>query len=166
MNFGFEPLQKDTAKSTSSTNSKQTVPSTTSTLPSINNKAEDGKIKIRQSGKIRNYVRYATKHLNASKTIPVILSGSGNTISMTITIAEIIKRTFVDLSDVNVIHQYNSIAPPSSSKEKSTPCITIYLGWTKEVVIPTEERTTKFAQSQPGYQPPEDANAGTTYLHL
>jgi hypothetical protein len=40
MNFGFEPLQKDTAKSTSSTNSKQTVPSTTSTLPSINNKSE------------------------------------------------------------------------------------------------------------------------------
>ena len=162
MNFGFEPLQKNTAKSTSSTNSKQTVPSTTSPLPS---NIEDGKIKIRQSGKIRNYVRYATKHLNASKTIPVILSGSGNTISMTITIAEIIKRTFVDLSDVNVIHQYNSIAPPSS-KEKTSPCITIYLGWTKEVVIPTEQRTTKFAQSQPGYQPPEDANAGTTYLHL
>jgi DNA-binding protein len=138
-------------------------------LKSLPKKTAPAVINIRQSGKIRNYVRFVTKHLQIEKTtgIPCIINGKSKTISMAITVAEIIKRTFADSSSNGpILHQYNNI----SNDETTSPCIKIVLGWTKESVLSVVEnndcQVNTFAIKNPGYQSPNDAAAGCEFLIL
>jgi DNA-binding protein len=167
--IGFEPLQQTTVAAVSAATSSSTFPRC----------QEDGQINVRQSGKIRNYVRYATKHLNTTQVIPIVLQGTGTTISMAITIAEILKRTFVDVtSGAALLHQRNSIGTCTTTTTTTLtapattppPCrLTIYLGWTKEAVMhtgPNQTHSTVLAQhEEPGYQSPTDAAAGCEFFY-
>jgi len=173
--LGFEPLAKKASPEKSSS-----IPSSTSNKDHLvllaPSPLDDGVINVRQSGKIRNYVRYATKHLNTSKTIPIVLFGVDKCISMTITIAEILKRNFIHVdTGICILYQQNEIgsavtSPKDGSDDSkgstdSTPCITIRLGWTKEVVVRGGAGAdVPFASSVPGFQPPSDSSAGCTFL--
>ena len=98
---------------------------------------------------------------------------------MAITIAEILKRTFVDVtSGAALLHQRNSIGTCTTTTTTTLtapattppPCrLTIYLGWTKEAVMhtgPNQTHSTVLAQhEEPGYQSPTDAAAGCEFFY-
>ena len=139
-------------------------PPTTATATATTTTQPEGLIHIRQSGKIRNYVRYASKYLDEHRHLdkPVVIMGANKTISMAITVAEILKRTFVNpSSSLPILHQHNTVATDGTT---FVPCITIRLGWTKTSVTSNEQ--TAFARNIHGYQPPNEATAGCEFLRL
>jgi hypothetical protein len=167
--LGFEPLAKKTKPEEQSHQSATSSKDHHCCPPPL----DDGVINVRQSGKIRNYVRYATKHLNTSKTIPIVLFGAGKCISMTITIAEILKRNFIHGdTGISSLYQQNDIGSviakdgsDTKSSTDSTPCITIHLGWTKETVVHAGGGDgVQFASGVPGFQSPSDSSAGCAFL--
>ena len=96
-------------------------------------------VRIKQSGKISNYVAYAEGQLKEESGGRVELVAKGKGIEKAISVAEILKR-----NDKN-LHQQSTLRSEGEGVGRPTPCLKIVLA------IHTDCLDT----SAPGYAPPQ-----------
>ena len=88
--------------------------------PGSTERPTPGRIRVRRSGKMKNYIAYAARILreakaNSTNIVPqrVIITGEGSGLSMAVSVAEILKRMFAD--DLRLGHPGTDCENVSSS---------------------------------------------------
>eukprot|EP00238_Polyblepharides_amylifera_P004771 CAMPEP_0196586234 /NCGR_PEP_ID=MMETSP1081-20130531/53576_1 /TAXON_ID=36882 /ORGANISM="Pyramimonas amylifera, Strain CCMP720" /LENGTH=145 /DNA_ID=CAMNT_0041908043 /DNA_START=23 /DNA_END=457 /DNA_ORIENTATION=- len=111
---------------------------------------EDNEIRVMTTGKMRNYISYATKLLEDEDSKQVVLKAMGRAINKTVTIAEIVKRRVVglhqltEISSTDIVDVWEPLEEGLHRLEtkRSVSMITLTLS-----LLPLDI-------TKPGYQPP------------
>ncbi|EKX46380.1 hypothetical protein GUITHDRAFT_107583 [Guillardia theta CCMP2712] len=107
---------------------------------------EENEVRITTSGKVHNYLRYATTLLNEKKINTIKLSAAGSAINKCISVVEILKRQVPQLHQWNLVPSNKNGLYGTSSRHVS--CLSVVLSRSSNIYPQTDEHGYQAPQSQ------------------